>query len=77
MLLAEIIIVLSLFFLLTWVFIAFAIYFLPLIVAHIRQHNNIIAIAILNIVLGWTFIGWLAALLWACNCDTEKNNADN
>lgn len=77
MILAEIIIILSLFFLLTWVFIAFAIYFIPLIVAYIRKHNNTAAIAVLNLVLGWTFLGWLAALLWALNSDIEENNQEN
>ena len=77
MILAEAIIILSLFFLLTWVFIAFIIYFIPLIIAYIRKHKNLIAIAILNIVLGWIPFGWLAALLWALNSDVEENDPES
>ena len=42
-----------------------ALYVLPTIVALARNHPNIFAIAILNIFLGWTFVGWVAALVWA------------
>lgn len=40
-------------------------YFLPGIVAHMRAHHNENAIVLLNLFLGWTFIGWVAALVWA------------
>lgn len=40
--------------------------FLPTGVAKIRNHPNTLAIFLLNLFLGWTFIGWVAALLWAC-----------
>lgn len=43
----------------------FALYFLPLIVAYCRDHPNTLGIAILNIMLGWTLIGWVVALIWA------------
>jgi len=42
-----------------------AIYFLPTIVAGVRGHHNRGAIALLNLFLGWTFLGWVAALVWA------------
>jgi len=72
------IVLLTLFFLVSWLFVSLVIYFVPLIIAHIRRHNNIGAIAILNIVLGWTFVGWLAALLWALNRDiSEENDYDD
>lgn len=58
-----------LFFCAVWLFISLAIYFVPVVVAYIRKHNNILAISILTIFLGWTFFGWLAALLWALNSD--------
>ncbi len=56
----------------TWLFLSLAIYFIPVIVAYIRKHNNILAITILTVVLGWTFFGWLAALLWSLNSDTKE-----
>lgn len=41
------------------------IYFLPGIIASGRQHPNSIAIFLLNLFLGWTFLGWFAALIWS------------
>jgi DNA-directed RNA polymerase subunit RPC12/RpoP len=43
-----------------------AIYFLPALVASGRRHYNRGAILVLNLFLGWTLIGWVAALVWAC-----------
>ena len=40
-------------------------YFVPSAVALIRNHKNKIAITILNILLGWTIIGWTVALIWS------------
>lgn len=42
------------------------VYFLPLIVAVIRSKRNMLAISMLNLFAGWTLLGWLAALIWAC-----------
>lgn len=44
---------------------AFIIYFAPTFVAAKRAHPNGTSIALLNIFLGWTFIGWLVALIWS------------
>ena len=41
-------------------------YFLPFIIALIRGHHQGLAIFLLNLLLGWTFIGWVASLVWAC-----------
>jgi hypothetical protein len=40
-------------------------YFLPAIVAAGRNHHNVMAIAATNLLFGWTFIGWCAALIWS------------
>lgn len=42
------------------------IYFLPTIIAASRKHHNAGAIFALNLLLGWSFIGWIVALVWAC-----------
>ena len=55
-------------------FISLAIYFIPIIIAYVRRHNNFTAICLLTIFTGWTFLGWLASLLWALNSDTEKDD---
>lgn len=41
------------------------IYFLPTIIAYERGHKNTLAIFVLNILLGWSIIGWAIALIWA------------
>jgi len=42
-----------------------ALYMLPTIEAAIRKSNNLPAIAAVNFFLGWSLIGWVAALGWA------------
>lgn len=41
------------------------IYFLPGLIASRRNHNNMISIFLLNLFLGWTFLGWVTALIWS------------
>nr|WP_166308369.1 superinfection immunity protein [Bradyrhizobium sp. 2S1]MCK7672193.1 superinfection immunity protein [Bradyrhizobium sp. 2S1] len=48
-----------------WVISAF-LYFLPTYVAWRRAHHALLAIFITNLFLGWTFLGWVAALIWGC-----------
>ena len=48
------------------------IYFLPSIWAEKHHHKNAEAIVILNLFLGWTFIGWVIALVWAAMSDSTK-----
>jgi hypothetical protein len=40
-------------------------YLLPTSVAGIRRRWNLGAIFVLNLLLGWTLIGWGVALVWA------------
>jgi hypothetical protein len=40
------------------------VYFLPSWVG--RHKENFTAILVLNVFLGWTFLGWVVALVWAC-----------
>lgn len=49
-----------------------AIYFLPTIVAVRRNHRNRTPIILVNIFLGWMFIGWVVALVWAFTSNTES-----
>jgi hypothetical protein len=42
-----------------------AMYWAPTLVAFGRRAEHWIFIAILNSLLGWTIVGWLAALLWS------------
>lgn len=45
------------------------IYFLPSAIAEEKHKNNSGAILILNLLLGWTLIGWVIALVWASTND--------
>lgn len=45
--------------------IIIASYFLPTIIALLRQQPNSLAIFLLNFFLGWTFFGWVVALVWS------------
>lgn len=40
-------------------------YILPSIIAFKRGHQNAVAILAVNILLGWTFLGWVAAFVWS------------
>ena len=40
-------------------------YFLPTLIAVINNRSNQTAIMALNFLLGWTFIGWVVALIWS------------
>jgi hypothetical protein len=40
-------------------------YFLPTIIAFARHHRNAVAIFLLNLLAGWTFLGWVGALVWS------------
>lgn len=48
------------------------IYFIPTIVAVVEKRRNFVAIFVLNFFLGWTFLGWVIALVWACVHDRRS-----
>jgi len=41
------------------------IYFIPSIIATNSNHKNALGIVILNLLLGWTILGWVGALIWS------------
>ena len=43
-----------------------ALLFLPTLVANSRRHPNTLPIFLVNLFFGWTFIGWVISLIWAC-----------
>jgi ATP-dependent Zn protease len=43
------------------------VFFIPSIIAFNRQHRNRWVIFVINIVFGFTLLGWLVALIWALN----------
>ncbi|MGA3052838.1 MAG: superinfection immunity protein [Candidatus Korobacteraceae bacterium] len=48
-------------------------YFLPIGVAALRKHNSLLSIIVTNLWLGWTVIGWIVALIWACDTNVEAD----
>ena len=50
-----------------FIFILIVLYFVPLIVALLRNHKQIGMVAVINIFLGWTLIFWVVALAIACS----------
>jgi hypothetical protein len=49
-----------------------AIYFIPSILG--RNKKNFAAIFILNLLLGWTILGWVGALVWAVAYEKPDNH---
>lgn len=41
------------------------VYIIPALIAHSRHHHQRAAITVLNLLGGWTAIGWLIAIVWA------------
>ena len=45
--------------------VSLVLYFIPAGIAAIRKHNQTMAIFLVNLLLGWTVLGWVIALIWA------------
>lgn len=54
-----------------------AVYFLPTLIALSRKRDNSGAIFALNLFAGWTFFGWLVAIVWAATMDGHEANKRN
>ena len=50
-----------------------AIYCLPTIIAVNRNHHNRVPIILVNILLGWSAIGWIIALIWSFTSPASAN----
>lgn len=46
-------------------FACIALYLLPTLIAVTRKHPQSIPLAIVNMLLGWSVIGWIGALVWS------------
>lgn len=42
-------------------------YFLPTIIA--RDKIDVMGVFLVNLLFGWTVIGWFVALIWACSAE--------
>jgi hypothetical protein len=52
----------------TFFFLSAILYFLPTILA--RHKADFMGIFLLNLLAGWTVIGWFIALIWACSAES-------
>ena len=48
-----------------FLFVNIPLYMLPTFIAGYRSHENTAAVTVLNVLLGWTGLGWVAALAWS------------
>lgn len=56
--------------------ILLALYFLPFLIALGRHHVSTGGIFVVNILFGWTGIGWILTLVWAltgCSWDDHRH----
>lgn len=47
------------------IIIGVAFYFLPTTIGAVRRKRNLVPILLLNLLLGWSIIGWIIALIWS------------
>lgn len=48
------------------------IYFLPALIGWKKKHSQ--GIILLNLFLGWTFLGWIGALIWAVTSEKVEQS---
>lgn len=53
--------------------VALFVYFLPTGIAQQRRHRERTPIFLLNLLLGWTFMGWVAAFVWSLTSNVEPS----
>lgn len=58
--------------LVVFVITAISLYLLPAFIAWRRRHLDVLAIFALNLLLGWTALGWIAALVWSLTGNTRR-----
>ena len=49
--------------------VGLALYLLPTIIVLARRKKNVVGPILVNVLLGWTVIGWVVALIWALTVD--------
>jgi len=51
----------------TFLILSAVLYFLPTLLA--RHKEDFMGIFLVNLLAGWTVIGWFIALIWACSAE--------
>lgn len=61
----------------SYLIVVLVLYFLPTFFAMTRSHHNSTAIFLLNLLLGWTLLGWVIALVWSFTAVIPRMPAKN
>lgn len=48
-------------------------YFAPTAIALLRGHANTASIAVVNLFLGWSLVGWVVALAWSFSATEDRS----
>lgn len=62
-------------FLLIGALVVLTLYFIPTLIAWRRKHHGLGIIVCINLLLGWTFLGWIAALIWSLSYSHRRARA--
>jgi len=52
--------------------IALATYLMPTLIAYLRDHRNVVPIAVINFCSGWFFLPWVGCLAWSFSSHVEE-----
>ena len=47
-----------------------SLYFIPIFIAIFKKKANLVPVFLINFLFGWTLVGWVVSLIWACKNDT-------
>ncbi|MBF5094709.1 superinfection immunity protein [Azospirillum sp. INR13] len=54
--------------------IALVLYLIPTWIAAARNHSSAAGVFVINLFLGWTFLGWVVALAWSVSGQHPASN---
>jgi hypothetical protein len=54
--------------------IILAAYFMPWLIGLNRGVNSVIVLFLVNLLLGWTIIGWIVCMIWAVSGQTRAQD---
>jgi hypothetical protein len=55
----------------TFIGTLFIMYWLPTIIAIVRQAHSALGVFLVNFLFGWTVLGWILALIWSLAADNR------
>ena len=52
--------------------VSLAIYLLPIIIAAAKHKRDMLGVVLLNVLAGWSLVGWIISLVWAFSPDRDS-----